>query len=85
MTLNWQGKFGEADPLVQEAADLTANLLIDNKVENKSKRDALNRAGRLYQVFGKPDQAAHWQQKLTDFDKAEAENVTGTDALSPKR
>ena len=37
-------------------------------------RNALGRLVGLYKAWGKGGKAAEWQQKLADFDKAEAEN-----------
>lgn len=66
-------KFTEAESLLLEGNE---TLRQGEKVDSKLKRDALTRLVRHYQAWDKPDKATAWQQKLDDFNKAEAETRT---------
>jgi len=63
-------KLTEGEALLLEG---NKGLQQDPKAESKYKRDAVERLGRLYEAWGKPDKLAEWKQKLADFDKAAIE------------
>ncbi|HEU0009489.1 MAG TPA: serine/threonine-protein kinase [Verrucomicrobiae bacterium] len=64
-----QGKFVEAEPLLKEAFD---HLQDSSSANAPFQRGARERLIRLYEAWGKPDQAADWRQKLSESDKPPA-------------
>jgi serine/threonine protein kinase/tetratricopeptide (TPR) repeat protein len=75
-----RAKFIEAESLL---LDGNVALQQDPKTLTKYKRDSLDRLVRLYEAWGKTDKVAEWQQKLADFDKAEATKENAANAASP--
>ena len=73
-------QFIEAEALLLEG---NQTLQQNKAVESKFKRDSLTRLVRLYEAWDKPDRAANWQEKLDEFDKAEARTATNPDSPEP--
>jgi hypothetical protein len=67
-------KLADAESLLLHANEV---LQAGEKVDSKYKRDSFVRLVHLYEAWDKPDKAAAWQQKLDDFNKAEAKPGVG--------
>jgi eukaryotic-like serine/threonine-protein kinase len=56
-----QGRRTEAEPLLTIGAEW---VLADSRAPGRNKKDAAERVARLYEEWGKPEQAAAWREKL---------------------
>ena len=71
-SLSRQMKFAEAEPLLLEGfTGLQKNQATMSPIMNASRRtrEVLERLVRLYEAWGKPDEAAGWKAKLADFEQ----------------
>jgi serine/threonine protein kinase/tetratricopeptide (TPR) repeat protein len=60
-SLRLQGKLADAEPLIVQGADW---VLADAAAPARNRRDAVDRAVKLYDGMGQPDKAAAWRLRL---------------------
>ena len=76
-SLQSQGKFTEAEPLLALGHDGMNQRREKVPPEYKFRlRESLERLVRLYEVTGRPDQAAEWKKKLANYDRPELDKKT---------
>ena len=80
--LRIQGRFGDAEPLLDEASSYLQN---GGAVCESFRRGVLERLVSFYVQWekaapdsGQAEKAVAWKQKLTDFDKSEATKHTAS-------
>ena len=75
LILTSERKYAEAEPLLLSAYEGLSQTQGTFSTDLKARvRESLERLVQLYQAIPRPDQAAQWQRRLTEFDSVAAES-----------